>query len=152
MRGVREFAELADFVPVVRATFGGGRQLTEVRRLRGGSKKGVYRLGFADGTAVVGYVWSPEENYWPDAPGSAGDSHDDPFSDATGASLFAAAHALLRSLGVRVPELYLLDQSRALFPSDVALVECVPGESLESLLDSDSAGPRALRVLGLLRD
>lgn len=158
MRETRRFGELADFVPVARAAFGSGRRLAEARRLSGGSKKGVYRLGFDDGTAVAGYVWSPDENYWPDAPGpvgdgtvgdsTAGDSDDDPFSDATGAGLFAAAHALLTSLGVRVPELYLLDQSRTLFPADVALVECVPGESLESLLDRGGAGGQeALRRL-----
>lgn len=34
-------------------------------RLRRGSKKGVYRLGFDDGSTAVAYVWDEAENYWP---------------------------------------------------------------------------------------
>lgn len=145
---MRRFGELADFEPVVRATFGTGRRLAGMRRLRGGSKKGVYQLVFDDGAAVIAYVWGESENYWAAAPSS--DSQSGPFSDATGAGLFAAAHSLLRSLGVRVPELYVLDQSRAVYPADVALVECVAGESLESLLDSGAPG--AHEVVRRLRE
>lgn len=128
--------QVADFAPVVATAFGSGRRLAQVRRLRGSSKKGVYRLDFSDGTAVVGYVWSEAENYWAAAPSSQADPPGSPFSDATGAGLFSAAHSLLDSLGVRVPELYLLDQSRSAFPADVALVEWVAGASLEGRLDS----------------
>ena len=130
-----QFPGVAEFAPVVRAAFGRSRRLVAVRRLRGGSKKGVYKLGFDDETAVIGYVWSQAENYWAAAPDPGTGGQSGPFSEATGAGLFAAAHSLLRSLGVRVPELYLFDQSRALLASDVALVEYVAGESLESLLD-----------------
>jgi hypothetical protein len=52
------FLAVADFAPFVDAAFGGGRTLASLRRLRGGSKKGVYRLGLDDGSAVIGYVWS----------------------------------------------------------------------------------------------
>lgn len=144
----RRFTELADFEPVVRATFGAGRRLAEVRRLRGGSKKGVYQLVFDDGAAVIGYVWAESENYWAAASGS--DAQSGPFSDANGADLFAVAHSLLHSLGVRVPELYVLDQSRAVYPADLALVECVGGGSLESLLDSGMPG--AHEVVHRLRE
>lgn len=148
MRGSRRFGELADFTPVVRAAFGDGRRLADVRRLRGSSKKGVYRLGFDDGTAVVGYVWGAAENYWPPLPSEL-PGRADPFSDASGAELFAAAQSLLHSLGVRVPEVYLIDQGRTVFPGDVALVECVTGESLESLLDRGAPG--ALEVVRRFR-
>ena len=62
--------------------------------------------------------------------------------------MFAAAHSLLRSLDVRVPELYVLDQNRATFPADIALVEWVAGETLESLLDAGAPGAREV-VLAL---
>ena len=87
-------------------------------------------------------MWSEAENYWAAAPRSGAGEQSGPFSEATGAGLFAAAHTVLYSLGVRVPELYLLDQSRDALPADVALVECVPGESLESLLDRGAPGGR----------
>ncbi len=140
--GREQFGGVADFAPVAAMAFGAGRRLTEVRRLRGSSKKGVYLLDFDDGTAVVGYVWSEAENYWAAAPHSEAGGPTSPFSDATGSELFAAAHSLLKSLGVRVPELYLLDQSRNVFPGDVALVEWVAGASLEARLDSGAAGAR----------
>jgi aminoglycoside phosphotransferase (APT) family kinase protein len=129
-RRPRRFGRLADFEPVVRAAFGHRRRLAEVRPLRGASKKGVYQLIFDDGSAVVGYVWGETENYWPVAGNGA--------------------HSLLRSLGIRVPELYLLDRSGTLYPDDVALIEWVPGRSLESMLDNGV--PEALQVLGRLRE
>lgn len=143
---MRRFGELADFEPVVRAAFGTGRRLTAVRRVRGGSKKGVYQLVFDDGSSVAGYVWGDTENYWPVAqPATA----TDPFSDATGPEIFAGAHSLLRPLGIRVPELYLLDRGGTLYPDDIALIEWVPGQTLESMLDDGA--PEAARVLGRLR-
>ena len=142
--GGERFGAVADFAPVVRDAFGDRRRLTEVRRLRGGSKKGVYRLDFDDGSAVIGYVWSQAENYWAAAPRPGTGEQSGPFAEATGAGLFAAAHALLRSLGVRVPELHWLDQSLATFPADVALVECITGETLEPLLDRGAPGARAV--------
>lgn len=146
------FSDVADFAPVVAQAFGPGRRLAQVLRLRGGSKKGVYRLGFDDGSAVVGYVWSEAENYWTAAPSPEANAQTGPFSDATGAGLFAAAHSLLDSLGVRVPELYLLDQTRTIFPADVALVEYVTGKSLEERLDSGApeAGAVMRRLSGSL--
>lgn len=149
---VRRFGQLADFEPVVRAAFGAGRRLADVRRLRGGSKKGVYQLAFDDGTAVVGYVWGESENYWPvaDHAHAGADERADPFSDATGADLFTGAHSLLRSLGIRVPELYLLDRSGTVYPDDVALIEWLPGGSLESRLDDDAQ--EAAPVLRRLRE
>lgn len=146
---MRKFGELADFEPVVRAAFGDGRRLAQARRLRGGSKKGVYQLVFDDGRSVVGYVWSETENYWPVDGHAPADERSDPFSDATGAELFTGAHSLLESLGIRVPALYLLDRSRTVYPDDIALIEWVPGRSLESMLDDGA--PQARSVLGRLR-
>ncbi len=60
-------------------------------RLRGGTKKGVYRAGLDDRPVIV-YVWDESENYWPT--GAPSDTHDasDPFADASGADLFAVSH------------------------------------------------------------
>jgi hypothetical protein len=146
---MRTFRDRADFAPIVRAAFGPARRLAEVRRLRGSSKKGVYWLVFTDGAAVVGYVWDESENYWATTASAGQDDPADPFADATGAGLFLAAHSLLCSLGVRVPELYLLDRGHDTFDADVALVEWVSGGSLESLLDGGVA--EAGEVLERLR-
>jgi fermentation-respiration switch protein FrsA (DUF1100 family) len=109
-----------------------------VERLRGGSKKGVYRLSFDDGTSVIGYVWGAAENYWPGAGGP--DTGADPFADASGAGLFEAAHAELARLGVRTPRVYLMDRGRTVFADDIALVEDVRGGTLESWLESGRPG------------
>jgi Phosphotransferase enzyme family len=136
----RRFAGPESLASVVRAAFGPGRRLAAVDRLRGGSKKGVYRLTFDDGATVIGYLWNAAENYWPAAQHEAGESHADPFSDASGADLFEASHAYLDGLGVRVPQVYLLDRSRAAYPADIALVEDVRGESLETRLERGLPG------------
>ncbi|OKI21834.1 aminoglycoside phosphotransferase [Streptomyces sp. CB03911] len=148
---------------VVRAALGGGRRPVTVARLRGGSKKGVYRLTLDDASTVVVYRWAAAENYWPgaaDEPGpDAGDAgrQQHPLSPASGLDLFEAAHRRLAALGVRTPRLYLADGSRTLHRADLAVVEDVPGENLEALLGRDprAAEPVLARLadtLGLLRE
>jgi hypothetical protein len=130
----------ADLAPLARAALGPRRCLTGVSRLRGGSKKGVYRLFLDDGSTAVAYVWSPDEDYW-----DAGQpDHRDPFSHGTGLDLFAAAHDRLAAAGVRTPRLLHADASRTHLPADAAVVEDLPGESLEAALPRD---PRALERL-----
>jgi Phosphotransferase enzyme family len=123
---------------VVRTAFGPARRLAGVQRLRGGSKKGVYRLTLDNGSTVVGYVWAAAENYWP-APVTGGA---DPFADASGADLFEASHARLAALGIRTPRVYLLDRSLAAYPAEVALVEDVPGGTLQTRLERGQPGTR----------
>ena len=123
-----------------------GARLAGSVRLTGGSKKGVYRLHLADDSTLILYVWNEAENYWPPSAGVAGD----PFTDATGAREFLACHSALTEAGVRVPELYTLDLSRARYPGDLALLEDAGSESLEDLLERDSAA--AARPLALLGD
>ncbi|MER5640228.1 phosphotransferase [Kitasatospora sp. NPDC002227] len=128
----------------------GGAELTEIDRLRGGSKKGVYRLGLGDGRAVVAYVWNREEDFWPEAPvEDAG-----PLGHASGLGLFAAANRRLTGLGVRTPELLLADDAGRFLPqAELAIVEDVPGESLEALLGRDPAAARPVleQLRGALR-
>lgn len=97
-------------------------------RLRGGSKKGVYRLALDDGTSCVAYLWGPDEDYWP----ATETATDDPFGHASGLALFQAAHRTLSGIGVRVPKLLDIDEGRA-------IVEDVRGGSLEALARSDPA-------------
>jgi hypothetical protein len=125
---VRRFIDHDRVAGIVRATFGPGRALTGLARLRGGSKKGVYRLTLDDGHTAILYAWDPAENYWP----ASLTQQADPFSDASGPDLFRAGHARLEALGVRTPQVFLSD-------GDIAIVEDVPGESLETLLDRDPA-------------
>lgn len=129
-----------------RAALGGGRRLEVVERVAGGSKKGVYRLVMDDATTAIAYLWDVAENYWPAAEGD--DDLTDPFSPGLGLDLFEAAHARLDALGVRVPAIRLVDRDGAHCPADLAIVEDLPGESLEELLARDrrAAAPVMARL------
>ncbi|MDG4790913.1 phosphotransferase [Micromonospora sp. WMMD1102] len=164
----RRFADRAWLAALVRDGLGTDRRIEGLTRLRGGTKKGVYRLGLDDRSTVVAYVWSPDENYWPERRRPAGDDPsdtagraDDPardvFGDASGSELFEAADAILAAAGVRTPEVLLLDRSRSRYPADVALVEDVPGPNLEQRLAADpvrAAGTlaRLAELLAAMRD
>ncbi len=115
-RPARRSSDVEGLLDVARAAFGTGRCLVAVSRLAGGSKKGVYRLDFADGWTAAAYIWHP------------------------GIDLFEVARAQLNAAGVRTPRVYYADRSRCCYPADIALVEFVPGGSLESRLRDD---PRA---------
>jgi hypothetical protein len=119
--------------PLARAALGPTRRLDTVTRLRGGSKKGVYRLTLDDASTAIAYVWSPDEDYW-DAPSA---DPRDPFSHASGLGLFTASHDRLAALGVRTPRLLYADSSRTRLPADAAVVEDLPGRTLEELLRRD---------------
>jgi Phosphotransferase enzyme family len=144
----RRFADAGSLRPVVRAVFGAGRDVTSVERLPGGSKKGAYRVIVDDGVTVLVYVWNPAEDFWQGVlPPGAGDPLD-PFSHASGLGLFEAAARRLAAAGVRCPRLLLADRSGELYPGDVAVVEHVPGGSLEAVLERDpAAASRPLAVL-----
>ncbi|MGC5285042.1 phosphotransferase family protein [Micromonospora sp. DT231] len=124
---------------------GSARRLTTLDRLAGGSKKGVYRLRLDDQTTVILYVWAADENFWPASPTVP----DDPFTDASGADLFAINHAALTAAGVRVPRLLMLDRGGRYLPSDIALVEDVGEVTLEALMARDPVAAAApLSTLG----
>jgi hypothetical protein len=110
-----------------------------VDRLRGGTKKGVYRLVFDDDTTAVAYVWSADEDYWDAGPSD----HRDPFSHGTGIDLFTAAHDRLAAVGVRTPRLLYADATHTLLPADAVVVEDMRGGSLEEALERDPAAGRA---------
>jgi hypothetical protein len=120
-----------------RLALGDRRRLNGVSRLAGGSRKGVYRLTTDDGTTAIAYLWEESENFWPQAPGD-GDPADQ-FSAGVGADLFEAAHNRLASLGLRVPEIYLLDRDRTHYPADIAILEDFPGEDLLDFYKRDPA-------------
>src|SRR5215831_15636597 len=148
MDGTRKFVEQDQLTSLVRATFGPTRHLNAVTRLRGGSKKGVYRLVFGDQSTAILYVWSAEENYWHQSQESAGSSQADPLSDTSGFDLFEASYACLNALGIRTPHVYVLDRSKNHFPADIAVVEDVRGGTLEALLQYNPQG--AQRTLARL--
>lgn len=111
-----------------------GRTLTGVTRLRGGTKKGVYRLALDDDTTVVAYVWSPDEDYWDAGPSDLRD----PFSAGTSRDVFTAAHDRLAATGVRTPRLLYADAEK-----DAVVVEDLRGGSLEDVLERDPVAGRA---------
>ncbi|MGN6791660.1 MAG: phosphotransferase family protein [Streptosporangiaceae bacterium] len=109
-------------------------------RLEGGSKKGVYRLVLDEGATVIAYVWAESENYWPAEHIAGAENFRDPFSHASGIGLFEAANRRLSALGIRTPKIHLTDRSQRHYPADIAVVEDVPGDNLETVLEQD---PRA---------
>jgi hypothetical protein len=148
MADERRFADPGSVRPVVRAAFGRSRSLLGVERLAHGSKKGAYRLTMDHGGTALVYVWDDSEDYWQGVLPEGADDPADPFSHASGLTLFEAAARRLASAGVRCPELLLADRSRTLYPADIAVVEDVTGGSLEALLESDpAAAERSLYVL-----
>ena len=124
-----------DLVDATRAALGSEPKIKEVTRLAGGTTKGVYRLTMAGGPTVIAYLWEDSENYWPQAPNE--NDVADPFSSGNSIDLFATAHSRLASLGLRVPEIYLLDRDRAYYPADIAILEDFPGEDLLALWERD---------------
>lgn len=140
----RTFLEPSDLAGLLRE-YRPAARLAGLERLAGSSKKGVYRVTFDDSATAVVYSWSAAENYWP-----AGPAHDDdPFGDASGPDLLAAAHAALAAAGVRIPAIYCWDTSRAAVAADLALVEDVRGGSLEELIAADpSSAAVPIRQLG----
>ncbi|MER7637171.1 phosphotransferase [Streptomyces sp. NPDC126522] len=132
MTAARRTLTPADLAPYARTL---GHTLDGVTRLRGGSKKGVYRLVFRDRSTAVAYVWSPDEDLWDAGPADPRA----PFSHASGLDLFTAAANRLAAAGVRAPRLLHADPSHSHLPADVALVEDLPGGTLEDLLDGDEA-------------
>ncbi|MET7289667.1 phosphotransferase [Streptomyces sp. NPDC005573] len=140
MTPTRPRRTVADLAPLARAALGARSPLTAVSRLRGGSKKGVYRLTLEDSTTAIAYVWAPEEDYW-DAPDA---DPRDPFSHASGLGLFTAAHDRLVAAGVRTPRLLHVEEA-----AGAAVVEDLRGGSLEEALRRDPATARtALERLG----
>ena len=131
----RTFVQADDVRELVAEQFGTSRRLVRLERLSGGTKKGVYRLLLDDLTTAVLYVWAAEENYWPAAPVVP----DDPFSDASGAELFAAAQTALAGVGVRVPQLCMLARAGRYLDADVALIEDVGSVRLEHAMQQDPA-------------
>jgi hypothetical protein len=148
MADERRFADAESLRPVARAAFGRDRPLLRAERLAGGSKKGAYRLTMDDGGTALVYAWDDSEDYWRSVLPAGADDPADPFSHASGLTLFEAAARRLASAGVRCPELLFTDRSRALYPAEVAVVEDVPGGNLEALLEKDPvAAERPLSVL-----
>ena len=142
-------ADRSQLAGLMRAAFGGQRHLRGVERLRGASKKGVYRAIFDNAFTAIVYIWDAAEDYWLASAADAGRDIADTFSHASGLDLFQAAQARLSSLGIRTPRLYLADHGQEHYPADVAVVEDVPGPTLEDLLSEDAREARpAVTQLG----
>ncbi|RQX15125.1 aminoglycoside phosphotransferase [Micromonospora ureilytica] len=141
----RTFLQSDELHDLVAKQFGSNSRLTGLHRLTGGSKKGVYRLGLDGQKPVILYVWAAGENYWPPSPTVP----DDPFTDASGAELFAANHAALTAAGVRIPRLLMLDRDGRYLDADIALLEDAGALRLEALMERDPAAAAApLSALG----
>jgi aminoglycoside/choline kinase family phosphotransferase len=141
---VRNFLSSDDLIDPVRAAFGSDRRPRSVTRLEGGTTKGVYRVMLDDGTTTLAYRWHPDENFWP----AQTVLNVGPFVADAGRASFVERNRLLTGLGVRVPKLCYAPES-----GDLALVEDLPGGTLEALLERDpAAGHAALeRLASMLR-
>jgi Phosphotransferase enzyme family len=153
---MRTFAEAEELSAVVREALGAGCRIAGVDRLRGGSKKGVYRVRIDAGepASVIVYRWADEENFWPDP---VRVDAADPFAPASGIAPFLAAQRRLAEVGARVPRLLLADDTKQRYPADIAVVEDIPGGTLEALFASDPGRAEAVldhlaRTLRLMHD
>lgn len=142
--------ELLDRTTVERlCTLAQGRamRVESVQRLRGGTKKGVFRVTPTTGTSVVLYVWHEDEDWWSTSTDPAADV--EPFTPANGVNLLISAYEHLRAIDVRVPAVLHVEHRSADVPADCAVVEDVTGRSLENMLDDDAVS--AVPVLAELR-
>lgn len=134
----------------MRDALGAACRIVGVDRLRGGSKKGVYRIRLkgAETASVIVCRWADGENFWP---GAAEDDRKDPFAPASGLVPFRAARHRLEEIGARVPHLLLADHTKQRYAADIAVVEDIPGGTLEALFGpcparSRPATPRSLHA------
>ncbi|MFC9155858.1 phosphotransferase [Streptomyces bauhiniae] len=138
---MRAFTGPSELRRLVRDGLGPGCRVTGVERLRGGSKKGVYRLTLAGAGApptVIAYSWAPQENYWPSVP----------TPHPSGLAPFLSAHHTLQAAGVRTPHVLYASE-----PDDLALVEDIPGDTLETTFTTDPArAAKALSGLAVVLD
>ena len=141
---MRNFLSSDDLIDPVRAAFGSDRRPRSVTRLEGGTTKGVYRVMLDDGTTTLAYRWHPDENFWP----AQTVLNVGPFVADAGRASFVERNRLLTGLGVRVPKLCYAPES-----GDLALVEDLPGGTLEALLERDPAAGHAAmeRLASMLR-
>ena len=125
-------------------------QVENVERLRGGTKKGVFRVTTTTGTSVVLYVWHEDEDWWSTSTDPAADV--EPFTPANGMTLLTSAYEHLRAIDVRVPAVLHAEHRGADLPADCAVVEDVTGRSLEAVLADDpvSAVPLLAELKGFL--
>ncbi|GAB2940889.1 phosphotransferase [Micromonospora polyrhachis] len=141
----RVFLQPEDVRELVTDQFGVSCRIAALDRLTGGTKKGVYRLSLDDQTSVILYVWAAGEDYWPPLPAVP----DDPFTDASGAELFATNHAALAAVNVRIPQLLMLDRDGRYLDADIALLEDAGAVKLETLIERDPvAAATPLSMLG----
>lgn len=131
MRHAWSVLDIDEVNDVVRAALGRPGRVVDVTPLRGGAHKTVCRVGFADDSTAVLYLWDP-------APAEPG-----PFGEPVGLDLFEAAHESLLALDIPTPGIYFTDRSRARWAGDLALVQDVAGGTLDALLDIDPARARA---------
>jgi hypothetical protein len=130
----RAFIRPEHLTALVHDTFGTDRRLTGMRRIQGGTKKGVYRLTLDDATTAVLYIWHPDENYWP--------ASNDGFGDPMGLDAYVACRDAYLAAGVRVAATHLADRSHRHYPADLALVEDLPNGTLQDLLERDAEAAR----------
>lgn len=132
------------------AALGRPVQVGKVRRLRGGTKKGVFRVTTTTGTSVVLYVWQEDEDWWSTSTDPAADV--EPFTPSNGMTLLTSAYEHLTAIDVSVPAVLHAEYRSAGLPADCAVVEDVTGRSLEELLADDavSATPVLAELKGFL--
>ncbi|MGW0086890.1 phosphotransferase [Streptomyces sp. NPDC003393] len=149
---MRQFTDDEALSGIVHEALGAGAHVVGVDRLRGGSRKGVYRVRTSGSRtpSVIVYSWAEAENFWPAAE-AADAAH--PLAPASGLVPFLAAQRRLDGIGVRAPRVFLTDDSRHRCPADLAVVEDVAGGTLEALLKTEPArASHALTELAAMLD
>nr|WP_240895232.1 phosphotransferase [Kineococcus siccus] len=111
-------------------------QVGSVQRLRGGTRKGVFRVTTTTGTSVVLYVWHQDEDRWSTSTDPAADV--EPFTPANGMTSLTGACEHLTAIDVRVPTVLHAEYRGTDLLADCAVVDDVTGRSLETMLTDDA--------------
>ncbi|PYZ94818.1 aminoglycoside phosphotransferase [Salipaludibacillus keqinensis] len=111
--------------------FGNRHDVASVSKLHGGAQKVVYKVTCTNGFAFCLYVWDETHNYFEEEK-----TGQDLNERSDGSDLFAMNNRYLSEQSIRTPALYDLNQSRAQYPFDFALVEYVDGPTADAFLES----------------
>lgn len=117
----------ADLQKIMKKVFKKDYEVMTITRLLGGAQKGTYKVECSNEFAYVLYIWDASLSYFENV-------HTEEAFTSNSAFLFKQNYDLLTAHHIRVPELYHIDLSKAIFPFEYALVQYIDGGELEDLL------------------
>lgn len=125
----------------LKSLFKESNKIVSLQPMHGGAQKVTYRVTCENGWSCIVHVWDLSKNYVLSHQPTESDNH--PLGASYGAALLECNTAYLKELGVRVPEVYEIDRTKAHYPFDYAIVEDIGKTSLQPYLAAcpESSGP-----------